>query len=186
MVDDIWLTSAGGLLMRWLHHGEQGAIACRCALPHTYLFFIRIHEEVSYKQDLSVVVNGCCRQLDDDSISEDNVTPHIDLHCIDFLFDNARFTVWSQYWKTNSDFKTRARQTHGDRAVRALNEWRYTEAVIVRRSNWSFMYVGVVAFEWAAYKAHCCHGVPRPPALLHYSNLVPRSCSAQRHLIRVV
>lgn len=48
------------------------------------------------------------------------------------------------------------------------------------------MYVIVVALDSAAYTAHRCFGVPTPPVLSYYSNLVLRPCGAQWHLILVV
>lgn len=58
--------------------------------------------------------------LREGSIAKVDNTPHIELCCIDCAFDEAWFMLRSQYWSTNSNFETPARQMHLKPTVRIL------------------------------------------------------------------
>lgn len=117
--------------------------------------------------------------------TNDEIRVDIDLRCIDFPFDKAWFVQRAQYWLADLDFEERARQAHADPSSCVLVGWHNVKLSAACLQVGLILYVGIEPFAWSPYWSHRLLGVPTPPVLVYYNNVVFRPHGDQRHLIRV-
>lgn len=130
--------------------------------------------------------NRYCRFQSAKDLTNDKMTPVIDLRYIDFPFDGAWFIQHAQYWSANLDFEVRARPTRRVAFARILFGCHSVQLFAAHLRSRPILQVAVVCFGWSDYTSRRLLGIRTPPMLAYYSNTVLRTQAAQCHSFRVI